>query len=266
MRPDALAPQRLAADGLAADGLAADGLAADAHAADADAADVAPDGSPVVVFDQLPAEPAAGYVLRAIQPGADVLELGCGAGRLTRVLLAAGHHVVAVDQSPAMLARVPPAAQRVLGDAASLDLGRCFGAVLLGSYLVNHPALGGRFLATAAHHLAPGGTVVVQRYDPAWVRSATTGAAVVGPVTVRVTRLVPGAGSFEATVAYEIGGRRWEQAIEAAVVDESDLDALAAGVGLVRGAWLDEHHTWATLAPSTVEAGRTRPSERDARA
>jgi SAM-dependent methyltransferase len=261
---DALAAD-VAADALAAD-VAADALVADALAADALAADMAPDGSPVEVFDHLPAEPAAGYVLRAIQPGADVLELGCGAGRLTRVLLAAGHHVVAVDQSPTMLARVPPAAERVLGDAATLDLGRCFGAVLLGSYLVNHAALGGRFLATAAHHLAPGGTVVIQRYDPAWVRSATTGAAVVGPVTVRVTRLVPGAGSFKATVAYKIGGRRWEQVIEAAILDDSDLDALAAGVGLVRGSWLDEHHTWATLTPSALEADGTRPSERDARA
>jgi SAM-dependent methyltransferase len=235
-------------------------------AADALAADVAPDGSPVEVFDHLPAEPAAGYVLRAVQPGADVLELGCGAGRLTRVLLAAGHHVVAVDQSPAMLARVPLAAERVLGDAATLDLGRCFGAVLLGSYLVNHPALGGRFLATAADHLAPGGTVVVQRYDPAWVRSGMKGAAVVGPVTVSVIRLVAGAGRFEAIVAYEIGGRRWEQAIEAAIVDDSDLDALAMSVGLVRSAWLDEHHTWATLAPTALDAGPARPGRRHTRA
>jgi SAM-dependent methyltransferase len=211
------------------------------------AADIAPDGSPVEVFEQLPAEPAAGYVLLAIPPGGDVLELGCGAGRITRALLAAGHRVVAVDQSAAMLARVPAAATRVRADATNLDLGRRFDGVVLGSYLVNHPTLGHRFLATAAAHLGADGTVVVQRYDPWWVRSATTGDAVAGPVTVRVTRLAPGARTFEATVVYEIGERRWEQAIEAAIVDDAEFEALAGEAGLARGAWLDEHRTWATL-------------------
>jgi SAM-dependent methyltransferase len=211
------------------------------------AADVAPDGSPVEVFDRLPPEPAAGYVRRALPPGGEVLELGCGAGRITRTLLADGHRVVAVDESPAMLARVPATAERVLADATRLDLGRRFDGVVLGSYLLNHPTAGHRFLATVARHLAADGTAVVQRYDPRWVRSATTGAAVVGPVTVRVSRLAPGATTFAATVVYEIGERRWEQAIEAAIVDDVDFDALAAGAGLARGAWLDEHRTWASL-------------------
>ena len=215
--------------------------------APAPATDVAPDGSPVEVFERLPAEPAAGYVRRALPPGAEVLELGCGAGRITRALLAAGHRVVAVDQSPAMLARVPAGAERILADATTVDLGRRFDGVVLGSYLVNHPALGRRFLATAAGHLAPGGTVVVQRYDPWWARSATTGEAVVGPVTVRVTRLVPATTTFEATVVYEIGGRRWDQMIEAAILEDADFDALAADAGLARAAWLDEHRTWAAL-------------------
>jgi SAM-dependent methyltransferase len=210
--------------------------------------DVAPDGSPVEVFDQLPAQPAASYVLAAVPAGAEILELGCGAGRVTRALLAAGHHVVAVDESSAMLARVPSEAERVLADAATIALGRRFPAVLLGSYLVNHPDRGSAFLAAAARHLSPGGRVVVQRYDPVWARAGARGQAVAGPVTVTVTRLVPEAGRFAATVAYRLGGRRWEQAIEAAIVDDDDLDGLAAGAGLVRVSWLDEHHTWAALA------------------
>lgn len=42
----------------------------------------------------------------AAPPGAEILELGAGAGRITHGLLALGHPVVAVDQSPAMLALV----------------------------------------------------------------------------------------------------------------------------------------------------------------
>jgi SAM-dependent methyltransferase len=229
----------------------------------APAADVAPDGSPVEVFERLPAEPAAGYVRCALPAGSEVLELGCGAGRITRALLAAGHRVVAVDQSPAMLARVPSGAERILADATTVDLGRRFDGAVLGSYLVNHPTLGRRFLATTACHLTADGTAVVQRYDPCWVRSATTGEAAVGPVTVRVTRLVPGATSFEATVVYEIGGRRWAQSIEAAILDDASFDTLTAEAGLVRGRWLDEHRTWAALhhrTPAGTAVGGVSPA------
>lgn len=60
--------------------------------------------------------------------GADVLELGCGAGFYTRLILAAGaSHVVACDFSERMLAELPK--ERVtplLGDAATVDPGRRF--------------------------------------------------------------------------------------------------------------------------------------------
>jgi SAM-dependent methyltransferase len=217
---------------------------------------VAPDGSPVEVFARLPAQPAAGYVLAALPDGCDVLELGCGAGRLTRALTDAGHNVVAVDESAAMLDRVAAGAERVLADAAGLDLGRSFPAVLLASYLVNDPDRGAAFLAVAARHLAPGGRVVVQRYDPAWVARAEPGEATVGPVTIAVTRLVPGPGRrFEATVAYSVDGHRWEQEIAAAVLDDEALEALAADAGLTIAAWLDEHRTWAVLTPRPAGDG-----------
>jgi len=218
-------------------------------------AGVAPDGSPVEVFAALPAEPAAGYVLGALRPRCDVLELGCGAGRLTAAMTAAGHRVVAVDESPEMLAHVRAPAEPVLADAAAVDLGRSFGAVVLASYLVNDRARGAGFLATAARHLAPGGTVLVQRYDPTWVEAGETGEATVGDVTIAVTRLVPHGGWFEATVAYALGGRRWEQVVEAAVLDDDALGAMAAASGLAIRSWLDPHRTWAELAGS--------PSARD---
>ncbi len=44
--------------------------------------------------------------------GASILELGCGAGRVTHPLVALGHPVVAVDESPEMLAHVRGAEQR----------------------------------------------------------------------------------------------------------------------------------------------------------
>jgi SAM-dependent methyltransferase len=209
---------------------------------------VAPDGSPVEVFAALPAEPAAGYVLAALAPGSDVLELGCGAGRLTRVLAANGHRVVAVDESDEMLARVEGAAERVLADATSLDLRRLFDAVVLASYLVNHRSHGAAFLGAASRHLRPGGCALVQRYDPLWARVGDVGEATVGPVTIAVRRLVAHDGWFAASVAYTLGGREWVQEVEAAVLDDRAVEGLAASVGLTFSSWLDPHRTWAVLA------------------
>lgn len=63
---------------------------------------------------------------------ADVLELGCGAGFYTRLLLAEGaRHVWAVDLSAAMLRELPQAAVTpIQSDAASVEPGRRFDVLL----------------------------------------------------------------------------------------------------------------------------------------
>jgi SAM-dependent methyltransferase len=56
-------------------------------------------------------------------PGRRTLDLGCGEGRLSRVLAQAGHTMVAVDTSPSMIAlaaSAEPAPAAVLSDAARL--------------------------------------------------------------------------------------------------------------------------------------------------
>lgn len=214
---------------------------------------VAPDGSPVEVFRLLPPGPAPGYVEAAVEPGADLLELGCGAGRVTRALAAAGHRVVAVDVAPEMLACLErvDGVVTVLADAAALVLRRRFGGVVLASYLVNHlPPAGSAYLRAAARHVAPGGAVVLQRYDPVWARTGEAGTARVGPVTVSVVQLWPDGDRFAATVRYRVGDRGWEQAFDAAIVDDDDLDRMASDAGLAVDRWLDEHRTWARLVPT----------------
>src|SRR5207248_9119782 len=91
---------------------------------------VAPDGSPVAFYLQLPPGRDPDVVHGAIEPGCEVLELGCGAGRMTHRLIELGHPVVAVDQSPEMLAHVRGAAT-LQADMETLDLGRRFPAVVL---------------------------------------------------------------------------------------------------------------------------------------
>ncbi|MEA1902405.1 MAG: class I SAM-dependent methyltransferase [Actinomycetota bacterium] len=49
------------------------------------------------------ADACAPGVLGLLEPGVDVLEIGCGSGALTKHLIAAGHSVVATDASQPML-------------------------------------------------------------------------------------------------------------------------------------------------------------------
>ena len=119
--------------------------------------EVTADGSPVDVYLLLPPDGEAEIVHAAIPPGASILELGSGAGRVTHPLLALGHDVVAVDDSAAMLGHVR--AEKVRARIGDLDLGRVFDAVLLASHLVNTARDADRqaMLAAAHRHLRPDG-------------------------------------------------------------------------------------------------------------
>ncbi len=78
-----------------------------------------------------------------------ILELGAGSGRVTIPLARAGHHVVAMDQSPAMLgklrarvAALPPAVAKritiVEGDLRSFDVGETFPLVIAVFNVLEH--------------------------------------------------------------------------------------------------------------------------------
>lgn len=210
------------------------------------------------VFCHLPPGIVPALVSEAVDAGSDILDLGCGAGRLSRALAALGHRVVAVDVCAEMLACLVgvPGVSPVEADIAGLELSRRFGGVMLASYLVNHPDAPS-FLATCSRHVDARGAVLVQRYDPGWAREAAADAATVGDVTVSLDGFslsadpcCSGRERFGAIVTYTIGDRSWAQPICALIVDDADLEQLAAAAGLEIDRWLDEHRTWARLVPS----------------
>src|SRR5881409_3849958 len=94
------------------------------------------DGSPVEMYLLLPPGDEPDIIDSAVRLGGSILELGCGVGRVTRVLVERGRPVVAVDESADMLSHVRRA-ETVLSDIESLDLGRTFDGVVLASHLVN---------------------------------------------------------------------------------------------------------------------------------
>ena len=225
-----------------------------------DRAAVAADGSPVAVYLELPGDEEAalihGTLLEVgLPPGCEILELGCGAGRVTAPLSALGHHVVAVDQSEAMLAevrrRVPDAAPRV-GDAESLDLGRHVPAVVLGSHLVHAGAsLGAAFLATCRRHVAPGGAVLIQAYDPALDWAAAVGRrTVTGTVAITLMRADRTGDQLVGSVAYETRSGQWAQDFEATLLDEDGLRAALDLAGLHFERWIDQRAGWLLARPA----------------
>jgi SAM-dependent methyltransferase len=117
--------------------------------------------------------------------GGRILELGAGSGRVTIPLARSGHEVVALDSSPAMLARLrarvaalPDAAARrvtvAAGDLRSFDVAGRFPLVIAAFNVIEHLYTRGEVaacFARVAAHLAPGGAFAfdVQLPDLAWL-------------------------------------------------------------------------------------------------
>lgn len=210
-----------------------------------DGAEVAPDGSPIEVYRSLPTMGEPEIVHAAIPEGATILELGAGAGRVTMPLVALGHPVTAVDESPAMLSTIR-GADVVVGDLRTLDLGRSFGAVLAASHLLNTEVPFRRaVLSTVRRPLAPGGVALFEVYSPGMDWPAAVGRpSRIGAVTITVERAEVSGRRIDATVAYATGHRTWSQAFVAEMLDEDDVRAELARAGLRFDWWLDRSTGW----------------------
>ena len=214
---------------------------------------IAPDGSPVEMYLLIPVGDEPDLVRKAVSPGAEILELGCGAGRVTHALIELGYRVVAVDESPEMLAHVA-GAEAVQARIEDLRLGRTFDAVTLMSHLVNTPDAGRRdaFLRTCRRHVSPGGVVLIQRNDPsrsAWEpgerRSTRLGSIT---ITARVERR---RGTIiDAVAEYSDGRTTWLQPYRSEILDDAAFAASLDRAGLRLDRWLDRRRIWATAVPA----------------
>ena len=208
----------------------------------------APDGCSVELYRALPYLGELDDVLALIPPGARLLELGCGPGRLTRVLLARGCAVVAVDNSPEMLAALPAEATPVLGGIETLALDASFEVAVLASGLVNHPdrALRAAFLAAARRHLLPGGRLFLQRHDATWLRTAPVGTASgAGLLRFEVETVERDGDRVAMTIRYgDAGDRTWRHAFVAEALDDAAVERALADAGFEPGTWHGAHRRW----------------------
>lgn len=97
--------------------------------------------------------------------GTRVLELGCGTGSMTRLVLDAGAEVTAIELSPHMLERArrkAPEAHFIAGDMLSFEPERPFDRALISFVLHEMTSdIRTRALATAHRSLAPGGSLTI---------------------------------------------------------------------------------------------------------
>ncbi|MFI9386830.1 class I SAM-dependent methyltransferase [Kutzneria sp. NPDC052558] len=217
------------------------------------------DGCPVELYALLPAAGEPEIIHRALPPGATVVDLGAGAGRIAQPLAALGHPVTGVDNSPEMLAHLRDV-EPVLSDIESLRLDRRFDAALLASNLINtpDPSLRQAFLATAAHHCD---LVVVQWTPPAWFDSLDTAPRRLGSVTISVRDIVRTGDLVSATAHYDTPDHHWEHPYTALRLSTSDVEAELAAAGLRLDRWLTEDQSWfVAMAPNQRSSAAVRPS------
>jgi SAM-dependent methyltransferase len=213
---------------------------------------ITPDGCAVELYARLPAWREPRVIHEAAGDGATILELGSGTGRVTHPLIELGHQVTAVDESPEMLARVR-GAETVRSGIESLDLGdRRFGAVVLGSHLLNVPDddLLAAWLATCGRYVAADGSVLIEHHPPAWHDTVTDSEKVQDGFVFRLRDVArPGPGLVSATVEYACEGDVWTQSFVSRRLDEDAIARALDGAGLAFGGYLTEDRSWFRALP-----------------
>jgi SAM-dependent methyltransferase len=224
---------------------------------------IARDGCAVDLYAAMPPAREAALVCAAIPPAQAILELGAGAGRMTHPLVAAGHRVVAVDESAEMLARIR-GAETVEARIEDLRLAERFDVVLLASHLVNEPDAQTRtaLLDACARHVGDDGCVLVERHPPAWFEGVRPGTTAAGALTMTLRDVGrPEPGLVEATIDYRLDERTWTQRFTARRLDDDQLAEALAASGLRLAGFLDDACAWAR-----AELLRPRPRTRPRRA
>jgi SAM-dependent methyltransferase len=113
-------------------------------------------------------------LLRVLEPGSHVLDIGCGNGvPVARDLAAAGHHVTGVDLSDVQIARsrrLVPAATFVRGDITQLSFATASFDAVVAFYSLIHVPLDAQpaVLRSFAEWLVPGGWLVLIAGWTAW--------------------------------------------------------------------------------------------------
>lgn len=213
---------------------------------------IAEDGCAVELYAALSSRGEPELVHGAVPPGAGIVELGCGTGRISTPLARLGHRVVGVDESAEMLERCV-GITTVRSRIQSLRLPERFPVVLLPSHLVNSPdeELRGAFLRTCREHVEADGRVLVQRHRRGWIAEAADVEREDGAFRSALRVLGrPAPGVLHGRMAYRLGDRVWEHEFTARDVTDEELPDLLAAADLRLDRVLTEDGSWFVAVPA----------------
>jgi hypothetical protein len=166
--------------------------------------------------------------------------------------VALGHHVVAVDESAAMLEYIE-SAETVCSPIEDLALGRGFDAVVLASFLIEIPDddLMRAFLRTCRNHVREDGCVILERHKPGWHDTVEPGELVddVGRIIRWRDVSRPADGLLAMTVEYEAEDAIWTHSFMTRRLDDDRLVSELAAVGLVVDEFLTPDRRWVRAVP-----------------
>ncbi|MDI3387330.1 methyltransferase domain-containing protein [Streptomyces sp. B-S-A8] len=219
---------------------------------------ITPDGCAVELYARLKASAEPDVIEGAVPPGARLLELGCGAGRMTRPLTERGFTVTAVDESAEMLAHVeglPGVARAVRSPIEALDggaLGQRFDVVLLASFLVHaaDPEVRDGILRACRSHVTDDGCVLIQREGADYHTNLPRERFDPAGYTVRFVSSTPlGDGVNSVHAQYIWPDATWTQTFRARVLSREEFEAHLAGAGLAVDRYLTGDGTWVRARP-----------------
>ncbi|RBM24330.1 class I SAM-dependent methyltransferase [Streptomyces sp. PT12] len=219
-------------------------------------------------YDRLfPRDAQADLAVRRLaewHPGGRALELGVGTGRIAVPLARRTGDVVGVDSSPEMLDRLRAAIDAaaapvtpVHGDIRSWADGTAYGLVYCVCATLSmllDPVDQRAAIAVAARHLAPGGTLVVETHNPAFVHALHEGRARAtwfapypepGTGLQTYSTLLPSGGLWHASHLWHEAGTVRVGSELSRLTTPDEVDAYAAEAGLVP---VSRHGDWAGTA------------------
>ncbi|MEW1688023.1 class I SAM-dependent methyltransferase [Streptomyces sp. NPDC091265] len=213
---------------------------------------ITPDGCAVELYSRLSVGDEPDVIAGAVPAGSRILELGCGAGRVTHPLLRRGFDVTAVDESEQMLEQVR-GARTVRSPIESLDLGdETFDVVMLASFLVHtgdHRVRDG-LLRTCRRYVRDGGAVLIQREGQDYHTRLPRERVEPAGYTVRIVSSTPvGDGVNSVRAEYEFDDARWSQTFLSRQLSKEQFEGYLAAAGLGVDRYLTDDGVWVRAVP-----------------
>lgn len=216
---------------------------------------ITPDGCAVDLYARLSVGDEPDVIAGAVPAEAHILELGSGAGRVTRPLLERGFRITAVDESAEMLEKVSAIGGRVRtiqSPIEKLDLGERFEVVMLASFLVHNGDVSVRrgMLRACRSHVTDDGCVLIQREGADYHTNLPRERVDPGGYTVRILSAEPvGDGVNEVRAEYVFPDAVWTQTFRARPLTKEQFEQALEEAGLRVDKYLTEDGIWVRAVP-----------------